>query len=247
MNLRGKLNALSKTILGNLRTKIIIFSILSLIAVCIVYKTRINNRDLIITKNNVNSNISNLDSNTEIKSVDSSSNITEELNKQNEKERFLEDKYKESVKDFSNKKYVECINVANEIIDQDKNSYKAYNIKGIALCYNKDFDEGMKNIEKALELSPNYGYARFNKALAYELYGFYDEALTWYDKDLEVENYIWSYYGKASIYGRRGDVENTIKYLKIAIDISPDIKKIASEEADFGPVKDSKEFQALIK
>ena len=105
----------------------------------------------------------------------------------------------------------------------------------------------MKNIDKSLQLNSDFGYARFNKALAYELYGNYEEALNWYDKALKVENYIWSYYGKASIYGRRGDVSNTVRFLKIAVDMSPDIKEIAREEEDFNPVKDSREFQDVVK
>ncbi|MPN00484.1 hypothetical protein SDC9_147679 [bioreactor metagenome] len=105
----------------------------------------------------------------------------------------------------------------------------------------------MKNINKALEISPNYGYALFNKALTYELYDKYDEALKWYDKNLEVENYIWSYYGKASIYGRKGDVKNTVKYLKIAIEMDKVVKEEARVERDFDNVRQSKEFQELIK
>ena len=156
-------------------------------------------------------------------------------------------KYAEAEKFFSSKQYSDAIAKADEIISKDKEFYKAYNIKGIALCYSNNYEEGMKNIDKALGINSNFGYARFNKALAYELYGKYDDALNWYDKDLEIEKYIWSYYGKASIYGRRGDVENTVKFLKIAVDMSPDIKSIAREEKDFDPVKDSSQFQDLIK
>ncbi|WP_415875492.1 tetratricopeptide repeat protein [Clostridium sp.] len=105
----------------------------------------------------------------------------------------------------------------------------------------------MKNIDKALNINPNYGYGRFNKALAYELYGHYDEALSWYDKALEVEKYVWSYYGKASIYGRRGDVANTVKYLKIAIDMQESVKEEAKKEKDFDNVRNSKEFMELVK
>mgnify|MGYP000025621333 FL=1 len=104
----------------------------------------------------------------------------------------------------------------------------------------------MKDIDKALDLNSEFGYARFNKALNYELYGEYDNALTWYDKALEVEDYVWSYYGKASIYGRRGDVENTIKYLKIAISMDSSVKDEAKTESDFDNVRNSKEFQDLI-
>ena len=147
----------------------------------------------------------------------------------------------------SNKQYGDTIAKADEIINEDNTFYKAYNIKGIALCYNSNYEEGMKNIDKSLQLNSDFGYARFNKALAYELYGNYEEALNWYDKALKVENYIWSYYGKASIYGRRGDVSNTVRFLKIAVDMSPDIKEIAREEEDFNPVKDSREFQDVVK
>lgn len=105
----------------------------------------------------------------------------------------------------------------------------------------------MCEIDKALQIKQDYGYGRFNKALAYELYGHYDEALNWYDRALAVENYVWSYYGIASIYGRRGDVPNTVKYLKAAIDISAQVKNVAKEEEDFKNVRESKEFQALVK
>lgn len=249
MGIRNKHRDFSEGLLKKFsyKSKIIIFCFLSVIVVMIAYKTAMDNRASSKSKveksNNTNNN-----SQTFIKASDQEKSKEEELKKlQEEKNKKLEDKYQQSVKSFSEKNYSDTINVANEILKEEQNFYKAYNIKGIALSYSNNYEEGMKNIDRALELKPDFGYARFNKALAYELYGYYDDALKWYDKDLEVEEYIWSYYGKASIYGRRGDVENTIKYLKIAIEMSPDIKKTADEEADFNPVKNSKEFQDLIR
>ena len=101
---------------------------------------------------------------------------------------------------FNEHDYEKTIEKANEVIDKFPKSYKAYNIRGIAKAYKGNFQEGMQDIDKALELNSDFGYARFNKALNYELYGEYDKALMWYDKALEVEEYVWSYYGKASIY-----------------------------------------------
>lgn len=147
---------------------------------------------------------------------------------------------------FNEHDYEKAIEKANEIIDRFPESYKAYNIRGIAKAYNGNFQEGMGDIDKSLELNSDFGYARFNKALNYELYGEYDKALMWYDKALEVEDYVWSYYGKASIYGRKGDVENTIKYLKIAISMDSAVKDEAKTEEDFDNVSYSKEFQDLI-
>lgn len=248
---RDRESSLFKSFFGNisLRTKIIIFCILSLIGGGMVYKEALNNNSSanknIIEKQN--SKTDNSPSPT-IKGSDNSQGEKNEIQKtQEEKNKKLEEKYDESAKAFSEKRYTDTINIANDIIKEDENFYKAYNIKGIALCYSGAYEEGMKNIDKSLQLKPDFGYARFNKALAYELNGNYDDSLSWYDKNLEIENNIWSYYGKASIYGRRGDVTNTVKYLKIAIDMSPEIKKFASEEADFNPIRNSKEFQDLIK
>ena len=68
------------------------------------------------------------------------------------------------------------------------NNPMGYNIRGIAKAYNGDFDGGMKDIDKSLEIDENYGYARFNKALTYELYENMDDALKWYNKALEMKN-----------------------------------------------------------
>lgn len=162
-------------------------------------------------------------------------------------ETSLEAKYQAAYDSFEAKKYSDAIKLADEIMKEDDKFYKAYNIKGIALAYSGQANKGLENIDKALALNPDYGYARFNKALTYELTGRYDLSLQWYDKALQVENYVWSYYGKASIYGRRGDVPNTVKFLKMAIDLDNGVKEIAREEADFNPVKKSKEFQDLLK
>jgi tetratricopeptide (TPR) repeat protein len=248
---RGKHNDFSGGVFKEIsfKYKIAIFCVLSIIVVIIASKSAmdngVNNKSIIEKIGNSNSNSN---SQTFIKASDQEEDKGKVLNNsQKEENEKIEDKYQQSVKSYSHKNYSDTISIANEIINEDPSFYEAYNIKGIALCYSGNYEEGMKNIDKSLELKPNFGYARFNKALAYELHGDYDDALNWYDKDLEIENYIWSYYGKASIYGRRGDVQNTIKYLKYAIDISPDIKKLANEEVDFNPVKNSKEFQDLIK
>ena len=162
---------------------------------------------------------------------------------ENEREREL---YNEAYNLFFSGEYNKSIEKSNEIISEFPSSAKGYNIRGIAKSYNESFESGMKDIDKALELEPKYGYAVFNKALTYELYGKLDEALLWYNKNLEIENYIWTYYGIASIYGRRGDVQNTVKYLSKAIELDEVVKKEAKDEADFNPVRESKEFQDLI-
>ncbi|MBO1690559.1 hypothetical protein HJW02_13020, partial [Akkermansia sp. GGCC_0220] len=61
---------------------------------------------------------------------------------ENEKSKKLNQKYKEAEQMFRNKQYSDCIKKADEIITEDKNFYKAYNIKGIALSYSGNFEKG---------------------------------------------------------------------------------------------------------
>ncbi|MBZ9634923.1 tetratricopeptide repeat protein [Clostridium sp. FP1] len=163
------------------------------------------------------------------------------------KQDSLENKWKIGYDEFFEKKYVQSIETERQVLKEDPNFYKAYAVEGIALAYSGNFKNGIEQIDRALKLKPDYGYARFNKALANELYGHYDEAIKCYKSALEVEKFEWSYYGIASIYGRKGDIENTIKYLKLAIDINPNVKNSARNEEDFDNVQDSMEFKELIK
>ncbi|MDD3224073.1 MAG: hypothetical protein PHX70_05100 [Clostridium sp.] len=146
--------------------------------------------------------------------------------------------------------YNEAVDYENKALLANENNARAHVIKGIATCYSsittQNFNSGMAEIDKALAINPNYGYARYNKALALELYGHYDEALMWYDKALQVENFVWSYYGKACIYGRKGDVANSVKYLRIAIQMQANVKGEARNQKDFNNVKNSKEFKELV-
>lgn len=168
-----------------------------------------------------------------------------------QKEKVLEELYQKGYTAYNNHDYQQAIQIEDQVIAQDASFYKAYTIKGIAQCFsaNHDYTDGMQNLEKALQIKSDYGYGMYNKALAFELYGYYNEALAEYNQALQVEQYTWSYYGIAAIYGRRGDVANTVKYLKQAIAVSDDpkgVKDAAKDEADYDNVKNNKEFQNLV-
>lgn len=231
----------------SLKFKLITFAGFAIVAVGIVVNLAINN--------NKNKDIKVTNANTEIKIIESKvikipQSKGTEIKKQQDiklKQENLEKTWKRGYDEFFAKQYKQAIETEKKVIVEDPNFYKAYAVEGIALAYSGDFINGMKQIDQSLKLKPDYGYARFNKALANELFGHYDEAIEWYKKDLEVENFEWSYYGIASIYGRKGDIDNTIKYLKLAIAINPNIKNTAKSEEDFDNVRQSTEFVKLIE
>ena len=227
----------------SVKFKLIMFVILSVIAVGILITSAIRNGSAIDISDKVEEKGN---TNTTINKPELQKN-EEEQQQITKKQEELEKKWKLGYDEFFEKKYEKAIETEREVLKEDPNFYKAYAIEGIALAYNGDFEKGMQQIDKALELKPDYGYARFNKALANELYHHYDEAIKWYEKALEVEEFEWSYYGIASVYGRKGDVNNTVKYLKLAININQSIKDVAKDEEDFDKVRDSVEFKQLIE
>lgn len=232
-----------KTLPGSKKLKITILLILLAISLVILVYEGINNKkNKVYDKGSIeNAKILSEDEKKGTNSEELQEKNCEKL--QNQREIDL---YNEAYELFFSKEYNKSIEKSNQLIKEFPNSAKGYNMRGIAKSYNESFESGMTDIEKALEIEPKYGYAIFNKALTYELYGNLDDALIWYNKNLDIENYTWTYYGIASIYGRRGNVENTIKYLKKAIDIDDNVKSVAKEEADFNLVRSSKEFQNLL-
>lgn len=232
-----------------------------------------NLRNNISINNDTNSSLKAVDASKEstaVQSKDESSNKKDEIVKQDnaaqsqdstiqkqdntnknqeseiEKQKKLDEVYQEGYKAFHSGNYSNAIELENQVLAEDSGYYKAYSIIGIAKCYSGNYDDGMKDIDKSLEIKSDYGYGRFNKALALELYEHFDESLLWYDKALEIENYAWSYYGKASIYGRRGDVQNTAANLKKAIEFDSGAKVAARTEKDFNNVRGSNEFKELL-
>lgn len=222
---------------------LIFFAVFSAIVVGIVINAKIKNSNVIQISNKTR--VKDIKSE-EIKKQQLKENEIKKQQQIKKEQENLEKKWMIGYNQFFEKKYEKAIETEGQVLKEDSTFYKAYAVKGIALSYSGKFKEGMQQIDKALELKPTYGYARFNKALANELYGYYDEAIKWYKRDLEVEKFEWSYYGIASIYGRKGDIDNTVKYLKLAIDINSNIKDIAKDEKDFDKVKDRKEFKQLI-
>ena len=238
---------------NSMKTKIIIFTIVSVIAIAsIVYDNRGNFKASISSNTNTKKEIvagkGDLVSGIKDEKMDDAKVKAEEAGKA--KQKALDDEWKTGYDVYNQKKdNAECIRIMDDIIAKDDKYYEAYTLKGIALCFTSSghYEEGMKNLDKALELKPDYGYGRFNKALAFELYAKYPEAIAAYKSALEVEDYIWSYYGIASIYGRYGDSKNSVYYLNFAIKQDPEvIKSLVKEEQDFDNVRNSKEFIAAV-
>lgn len=156
-----------------------------------------------------------------------------EIKKAGEKKKDLDEKCNQAQELFNNKKYKEAVQLADEVLAEDNNNYRAYTIKGIALCYDRK-SNGFEEIEKALDINPSYCYAMYNMALAYELSFDYDNALQWYEKILssgkEDDLKALSNYGIAIIHARKGDKAKASEYLKAAVSLDDKLAEMAKKE-----------------
>lgn len=142
----------------------------------------------------------------------------------------------------------EAVKLFDRAIRTDPSCYKAYNGKGIVLCFKGNYKEGMALINKALEMKPDFAYANFNMALAYKLQKDFKQALVWFDKTISYDpKDTWSYFGIACIYAEWKDAGKTVEYLKKAVEIDPGVKEVARREKDLDPVRNDPAFKELIK
>ena len=74
------------------------------------------------------------------------------------KQEELEKKWKIGYDEFFAKQYEKAIETERQVIKEDPTFYKAYAVEGIALAYSGNFDTAMQQIDKSLELKPDYGY-----------------------------------------------------------------------------------------
>lgn len=241
---------------GSLKAKKILLAVLVIISIYIIINYATNNNktpDNNTENNDLTATISASFNKQESTATVSTPTAVEEATSVAQTPSEEDTMYNDAYNSFFSGEYTSTINKANVLIKKYPQSYKGYNILGIAEAYNGKFQDGVNNINKSLSIKPDYGYGLFNKALSYELFGYYDQALVFYDQALKVEQYLWSYYGKASIYGRRGDIQNVSVNLNLAFSLAKDeqeksqVKKEAENEADFDPVKNTKEFQNLVK
>lgn len=159
----------------------------------------------------------------------------------------VNDLYEKGFELYMDQNFNEALDLFNQVLALDPQNYKAINSKGATYAFQGRYSEGVELIQQSIKLKPDYVYAHFNLGLAYELARKYDESIEAYKKALELDDKdVWSYYGIASIYGRKGDVENVIKWLRPAMHLEPDVKAVARDEEDFDPVRNNPQFQALF-
>lgn len=97
---------------------------------------------------------------------------------------------------YNTSRFAEAEKQFTEAIKYDKNNYEAYYYRGCSKVNREMYDEAILDLQKALELKPDYADAEFTLGRIYFLKG---------DRDMAC------YYFKASMLHGRANVEDDIK------------------------------------
>lgn len=159
---------------------------------------------------------------------------------------LFENVYENAYAAFHAGDYLRAIHQANTILLQDPFYSRALNIKGIALCFSDQFDQGLTILHAAHAIAPNDWYILFNLGLAYAYQKTFLEAITWYEKSIEKYPYVWTYYGLAAVYAQMGSVEQSVSNLEVAIQIDPVVRMLIREEKDFDLIRNNESFVAIV-
>jgi len=89
---------------------------------------------------------------------------------------------------YTEKRYVESLNMFEKAIEFQPLYIEAYNNKGLALDQLKKHEEALKIFDKALEINPKSASAHNNKGSVFHALRRYDEAIFCFEKALEIDS-----------------------------------------------------------
>lgn len=157
--------------------------------------------------------------------------------------------YRKAVTAYGKGDHLNALELANKALEKDSENYKALSLKGIIQAFDVSPEEGIKTVEKALAINPNYVQADFDMAMAQKLGKHYDESIRYFRKVLDKDpKNTWSWYGIATNYADKRDKAKALEYLKKAVDLDPkNVKPQAAAQDHFQWLYGDPDFQNLVK
>lgn len=157
--------------------------------------------------------------------------------------------YRKAVTAYGKGDHLNALELANKALEKDDENYKALSLKGIIQAFDVSPEEGIKTVEKALAINPNYVQADFDMAMAQKLGKHYDESIRYFQKVLDKDpKNTWSWYGIATNYADKRDKAKALEYLKKAVDLDPkNVKPQAAAQDHFQWLHGDPDFQNLVK
>lgn len=144
--------------------------------------------------------------------------------------------------------YEEAVHQLDKVLAADPNNFKAYSVKGSALALEGNTTEGLRLIEQAHRIAPDYVPTYYDLAIAYKLRGELDQSKGWFEKVLAKDpQNVWSVYGIATIYADQGNRTEALNWLERAVKLDSSVKDTARTQDHFESFHGDDRFEAIVK
>lgn len=108
------------------------------------------------------------------------------------------------------------------VFKQDSKYLEAHHIRGYAGKYFENYEEAIKEFDRAIELEPEYAGAYYNRGCIYRE-GDKQRAIRDFTKAIELKSeYAEAYNNRGSLYAEVGDYQQAIRDFTKAIELRPD-------------------------
>ena len=110
------------------------------------------------------------------------------------------------------------------------------------------YDKALTDFNRAIELEPNDLQSQINRCVLFAWMEKYAEGIELCDGILQNNpNHVDALYGKACCYALQKNIDDSIKYLTLAIAQEADeTKKRANRDPEFDGIRDDNRFQELV-
>jgi tetratricopeptide (TPR) repeat protein len=142
----------------------------------------------------------------------------------------------------------EAIAEWEKMIEINPNHVKTHYNLGIAYRHSGQIDKAIGAWKKAISLEPNGSKAYNNLGAAYLSQGKLDDAEATLNKAIAIEeNYAKAHYNLARLYAQKNQNQQSLKYLQKAMTLDAVVLEEAKSNRDFSDIRQSSEFQELIR
>lgn len=120
--------------------------------------------------------------------------------------------------------------------------------QGNELFRESRYEDAIEMYEKATEINPDCYEAFLGEGVAFTKLQRYDEAIAAYNKAIRLNtDKADSWYGKARCYALKSDADMAIDNLRQAINLNPQIREMAQYESDFTSIRETEQFDNLMR
>jgi tetratricopeptide (TPR) repeat protein len=139
------------------------------------------------------------------------------------------------------------MSISSETLKQDLDLLTSEQLQQVAdfIAFLKFRDKGHSQI--VLNSTQHYDLVWYNRGVALGNLGRYDEAVTSYDRAVEINpNYDLAWYNRACFYALQNKIEPSLENLTQAITLNPECLEMAKTDTDFDNIRSDSRFKAII-